>query len=495
MRSNLAANPSAKRLIQRWLDAVGRLAKEKALAKGFLLATCLGLPLVAPATRAFAASPETLEPQLLPLETGGLTADQAAIRAGATSFDTSGRRQAVRAAEAKLEQALAAYFPRVTLTARYTRLSPVTAPAFNVGGRSINIVAPFFDQYLAQANLTIPISDYVLRLSQSYAAASRNRRAAELNLKASRLKVESDARDAYYAWVRAKGQAVVAQRTVLQAKEHLVDATHSFDAGASSKADVLRVESQVASAELVLEQALGLAAITEDRIRTAMHDASPGNYRVGEDLSIEQPPPPDVDDVEALKAEAIDKRLEVRALDETAWSLRSQASATRAGYYPRLDAFGDLIVANPNPRVFPVEDKFTPSWDVGVQLVWTPNELFASRGNAGDLEARAAETDFQKAVLCDSVKLEVMQAFVTFHEAGVAIGTTKRALVAAEEGYRVRRELFKSGRATSVELTDSEVELFRASLDSVNARADYRAARCRLLHVTGRDIVAAEGPK
>ena len=47
--------------------------------------------------------------------------------------------------------------------------------------------------------------------------------------------------------------------------------------------------------------------------------------------------------------------------------------------------------------------------------------------------------------------------------------TTKRALDAAEEGYRVRRELFRNGRATSVELTDSEVQLIRARLEAVDA--------------------------
>jgi outer membrane protein TolC len=94
----------------------------------------------------------------------------------------------------------------------------------------------------------------------------------------------------------------------------------------------------------------------------------------------------------------------------------------------------------------------------------------------------------QKEVLRDSVKLEVMQAYNALREAEVAMQTTQRGLASAEEGYRVRRELFQNGRATSVELTDSEMELFRASLDAVNARANARSARASLLHAVGRDI-------
>ena len=65
------------------------------------------------------------------------------------------------------------------------------------------------------------------------------------------------------------------------------------------------------------------------------------------------------------------------------------------------------------------------------------------------------------------------------------------ARLAASEGYRVRRELFRNGRATSVELTDAVLELFRASLESVNARADLRSARARVLHASGRDVPPA----
>jgi outer membrane protein TolC len=81
-----------------------------------------------------------------------------------------------------------------------------------------------------------------------------------------------------------------------------------------------------------------------------------------------------------------------------------------------------------------------------------------------------------------------MQAYNALREAEVAMQTTQRGLAAAEEGYRVRRELFKNGRATSVELTDSELELFRAGLESINARANMRSARARLIHAVGRDI-------
>ena len=438
-----------------------------------------------PRASAAEALPDTLDTQLVPAVSGGLTSDQVGQRAAETSFDAAARRQALAAADARLEQAKIAFYPRVTLTGSYTRLSEV--PRLFFGGQPF--VLPL-NRVNLQASVTVPVSDYVLRLSQSYAAAARSQRAAQLDQQAAQLKVATDGKVAYYAWLRAKWQLVAAERALAQSKAHFVDAQNAFDVGTSSKADVLRVESQVATAELVVAQAKSVVEINEDQIRTAMHDTSGRRYEVGEDLRIDPPPLPDLDNLTALRAEAMDRRLEVRALDETAWSLREQGKVARAGYYPRLDVFGSAFYANPNPRYFIPEPVFRESWEAGVQLVWTPNDSFNAGAASAEADARASQTTMQKELLRDSVKTEVIQAYNAMREAEVALQTTKRGYAAAEEGYRVRRELFRNGRATSVELTDSEVELFRSSLEAINARATLRAARARLLHAVGRDIPA-----
>ena len=117
------------------------------------------------------------------------------------------------------------------------------------------------------------------------------------------------------------------------------------------------------------------------------------------------------------------------------------------GYYRGSTPFGNVTHANPNPRILLP----TPEFESRVgrrrrSSSWTPNDAFALSAAAAEPEARAAQTEKQKLALSDGVKLEVMQAYQALHEAEVAIGTTQRGLRAAEEGYRVRRELFRNGR-------------------------------------------------
>jgi outer membrane protein len=410
-----------------------------------------------------------------------------------------------------VDQALVGYFPKLSLLARYTRLSPIDQVSLGrivadtgpvpadpntpsvvdpANLRSVNFSFPvLLNQTILQASLTVPLSDYVLRIPQAYTAASGNQRAAALTEKATRLRVAADSRTAYYTWVRSKLQEVVAEQALEQAKGHLVDARHAFDAGTISRADILRIESQVASSQLLLERATNFAAISEAEIRVAMHDDGNASYEVGE--AVDGDPARatgENDNVAALWAEAKTRRLEAQALSESAESLRGQGKVARAGNLPRVDAFADAVYANPNQRVFPSINRFAATWDVGVQLTWSPNDIGASGASSRTFEARASSLVAQRAALEDGIRVEVMQAVNAVGEARAALVSTAQGLVAAEESYRVRRSLFQNGRATSVELTDAETDLTRARLEAINARVDLRIALVRREHATGRDV-------
>jgi outer membrane protein TolC len=438
---------------------------------------------------------------------GGLRAEEVGARVAATSPGVQQREEDRAAAAAAVGQALVGYAPQLALQGRYVRLSKIDAPLIGdlvvAPGAAPGPIAPgaplanvpvrfpvLLDQTTLQATLVVPLLDYVWRLPQLHAAAIGSREAAALSERAARLQAASDGRLAYYAWARARLQVVVAEDALAQARRHLERLQHVFNVGSAPKADVLRVEAQVAASELFLARAHDLERVLEDRLRTAMHDHGRRRYEIGEDLRVELKPLP-AGEVSQLFAEAWHSRLELRALAAAAYGERAHAAAGRAAALPHLDAFGDLVYANPNPRFFPQHDAFDFTWDAGVQLRWSPNEaaqaLFG--GRAGD--ARARRIDAQLAELKDALRGEVMQAYQAAHEADLAIETTARRLDAAEESYRARRALFQNGRATSVELTDAETELTGARLDAVGARIDQRVARVRLWHATGRDVAQA----
>jgi outer membrane protein TolC len=439
---------------------------------------------------------------------GGLGSDEVAARAVDTSFQLRQRSADVQAAAAAVDQSLVGYFPRLSVAGRYARLSDldndplgtfVLAPKSGPGplppnALLVNVpatISPILNSTSLSATLTVPLLDYVLRIPSVHAAAKRSRDAAAWSERAARLQIAADARVAYYGWARARLQAVVAEQALLQAREHLDNARHAFEAGTASKADVLRVEAQVAASELFVARAHDYEAVLEDQLRTAMHDDAGRAYQIGEDLRAVLPvtATPAIRD---LTAEAWSSRLELRVVEASLRAQRAQIEVARAGALPRLDAFGDVVYANPNQRFFPQRDTFDMTWDVGVQLSWSPNETASSLEAVRGARAKAEAIEAQRCALRDAVRGEVVQATEALREADLAVRSTARGLDAAEESYRVRRELFVNGRATSVELTDAETDLTQARLAAVGAAIDQRVARIRFLHATGRDVAPAE---
>lgn len=435
----------------------------------------------------------------------GLTADEVAARTVKNSNQLLAKRKQLEAADASVDRAAAGFVPSLDLSASYTRLSSIEAPQLGLlavpedqapgpipdGAPlvAVPLTFPFlFNQYVLQAQLNVPLSDYVLRTSRGLQGAKHYRAASELDERATKLAVARDARVAYYQWIRAQGVAFVGTQALEQAKGHLNDANNAFQAGLISKADVLRAQSGMKNAELFLERATSNAQLAVTRLRILMRDESGKAYEVGENVLAPRGPLPNTSDEAAAYREAARSRLELKQLFETERALLDQAAVTSADNYPRLDAHAGVQYSNPNPRYFPAEEKFHGSWEASVALSWSPTAIFGATAGTRQIEARAAEVAAQRQDLIDSLKLEVSQALRAERDARFAVSVSEQALVATEEGYRVRRELFRGGRATFVEVTDAETELTRDRLELVNSHIALRIAQVELTHALGRDV-------
>lgn len=425
------------------------------------------------------SSLEGLEPQA-----GGLTSEGVARRALAVSSTVKEKLAQVEAANEKINQTTFQFFPRATFTASYTRTSPI-----NLAFGAITFSFPV-DNYLLDGRLTIPLSDYLLRVADATAAASSSHEAARLSADAAKAKVISDSRALYFNWLRAQAQSVISKNAVERTRARLEDARASFAAGQISKADLMRLEAQVANTELVAQRADSMVSLTTGQLAIVMLDPNPA-YRIGEAI----PPSTDVpeahEDVKALIQEGLARRLEVHAVDESIKALDKGATATRRAALPRVEAFGDATYANPNPKYFPPGPEWHWTWAAGVQATWTIGDAFVNAAAARELDANVKATQAQRVTLRAGIANEVLTAYLDMTRAQAAFETQKTALAAAEEGYRVTTDLFRAGRATSTDLVLSEGELLEAKIGDVNARIDLTIATIALRHATARDLAPA----
>ncbi len=444
---------------------------------------------------------------LVSAQSGGIDNATVGRRAATTSYSAKQSLETLRSAAAQVDAAWSSFLPRLTGTARYTRLSNFTPPSLFPGslvGTSQTTAGPLtggvgslastgavafpiiLNNWLLQASLAVPISDYFLTIQQTYGAALNARDAAAFDEAAARAKSGADGRILYYSWLQAIGAEVVAEEALQDERNHLGDAQNQFQAGNASKADVLRAETNVASAELQVVHAKNFAELAEEQVRVAIHAKPDEKLVPGEDLVT--PPPPFPGAVPQLTTEALSTRPEIKSLQANAVSLHKRADAQKNGVVPSLSAFADGIEGNPNSREIPQSQSWLGTWDLGAQLTWDSSAALTKNATGRDLQAQADALTAAAGNYRDSVVVEVLQDYQAVHEADFSLESTKRELASATEAYRVQRELFENGRGTSTTLTDAETELTRARLDELNARTNVRISRVRLEHALGRDV-------
>jgi outer membrane protein TolC len=412
---------------------------------------------------------------------GGLTADVAAARAAKVSPEARRRREETSSAHAQVEQAKLARLPRVDTTLRYTRLSDVTLPP----GLAMFVTVPL-NNYNADAQLGVPLSDYFLRFPSLIDAAKAGEDASRVAERATQVAASQDARVAYYEWVRSRLQVVVAERLVAQVGRTVDQLSALVEVQRASRADLLRLQAQKAQADLVLVQARDGAVIREEQLRILIGAEPEEQLAIGEDVRAEItiPEPGKVDD---LAREALGRRLESRTLTLAEQALIRQRQAQKTDRYPHLSAFAQANYDNPNQRAFGSSDwQFT--WAVGAQVTWSPNDTLLTGARIDDTDAKIRAIDADRKRLSNGVHTEIVADLQQFDIARAAIVNTRQALVAAEEGYRVRKELLDAERVTAVELVDAETSLTQARIAAIDARIDLRIAWTRLQHALGLDL-------
>ncbi len=511
-----------------------------AMIAAVALASASALAQPAPAPEKPAADPDKLGPGkeavkdkpdpialALAPQPGGLTFESVAKEAIKTSPAVRGKEAELAGSEGAVTSAIVSFVPRVTLGASYTRVSEVdstlgggalvgaategplgvapcpTNAAVNcvvdsaglpVQAQAFSLSSTIPNQVAFTLAVTVPISDYFLRAVQAYNAAEHNEKSLKMSTDAQRLAVVADAKITLLNWVLARGQTIVASASVESAKNQLADMKALRRADKGSDADVLRIEALVAQAEYTEAEARSLEATAESRLRIVMHAPPDRPFAIGVDV-LATPTLPKVGAVDELVAEALKNRLEILSTEEAIRASKEVESTTNAGYWPRLDGFADVLVADPNSRIFPQKDQFDATWDFGLRLSWTLNETFSTIGASKQAKARTQQIDAQKRALIDSVRLEVTQAYAEVVRAAPSIAAADKGVKSAEESLRITKLVYSVGSSTGTALADAENALTTARLRQLSAHVGAHAAIVRLEHALGRDRGSPLAPR
>jgi outer membrane protein TolC len=330
------------------------------------------------------------------------------------------------------------------------------------------------------AALTIPLSDYALRLVPARHGLAAVRSAAGLDAVAARRRARVATVELFYGQLRAEAALAVVEQAKALADRNLIAAKARVDAGAGSKAEVAAFEAQVARGELAVVSTRDAARLTVERLNRLLM-LPDGQKAVAKENLLEPLPVMPLDRGE-LTERALSTRSDLKALDEKLKALEDQETVQRAGYFPRLDGAAEATYANPNQRYFPPPDAFKPSAQVGVQLSWSLTDAVQARAAVRSAEANRAAVEAQRAAVVQQIRIELFDTADRVESVEAQLAASARALDAAGEALRVRERLFETGAGTATELLEAQNTFVAAQFSAVEARVEQRRAR-RLLEL------------
>ncbi|HKP58001.1 MAG TPA: TolC family protein, partial [Polyangiales bacterium] len=418
-----------------------------------------------------------------------LTPDEAAQRAVKTAPSMARAEAAANQARYAAEQANVALYPRLDLTARYSRLSPVSGTTLaeifgDIGmaaGNPNPNTAGLENQYNVgqfQASLQWPVTAFFFSIIPRYKAFQKQADAQRLTSRVTAQSVGLQARETYFNYARTRAQLLVARSAEAQTEAHRKDVEALVNAGSMAKVEYMRAEAQVAAAKVNTVRAQVAVATARSALFTITHIEGDQDLTINEDFTVELPPLADTSD--SLLAKALANRSELKQLRIQLEAIEHTVDAQQGQQLPQIVLGGSAEYSIPNQRYFGENDKWNASWVLFAAATWSPNDWAGYGKGADQARAQMAQTVADLEQLEDNLRIEVSESYEAYNAARAALGAARVGIAAAEESYRVRREQFRAGSAVATEVIDSETDLTNARLDLVNAVIALRIAKARL---------------
>jgi len=287
--------------------------------------------------------------------------------------------------------------------------------------------------------------------------------------------------EAYYGLLSAQRLAGEAEQALLRLKAHLNDAKSFFEAEVIPRNDLLQSEVEEAQGEQDLLAARNQTSLATAKLNLLLR--RPVDTPLGlEDCLVYEPRAVAWD---TLLQKALANRPELSRQRLASEQAEKRITLARADSLPTVTlsasyekAGGDFLVAS--PAYGPTEVKtaqVTARWKF-----WTWGQGDDKVAAARYLYRQSQEAESEAA---DAVTLEVRQAYLSLVEAEKNIGVTKKAIVSAEENYRINEERYRVQLNTSTEVLDAQSLLTRARTNYFVALHKYNLALATLDWATG----------
>ena len=408
-----------------------------------------------------------------------------AVRLGieaSQQLKTSGAR--LDATKARTSQYWNASLPNVSLNSAYTRISDNVTP-FSVKFPGATDAVVLNPQVLNQFTNRLSAQAFVFtgwRAKNFFESAQFLQKAATLDIERDRVEVKNNIVAAYLNLLRLQTSKQIVAESGNVLRTRLSDVKNFVKNGTALENDQLKAEIAVSQLDLsasdlnnAIEVAnfnlgLMLGLLTDTRIEV-------DKKMLFEEKSIANLP---------VYLAALDTRPDIAAADLRRQATLKNVDIARGALYPTVSVGGNFVYNNPNQRVFPQQDAFKGTWDLGVQLSYNLTSLYTTKAQIQEAQANVAVSNAQRQQITEGAKMEVNANYYAYQSALEKIKLTEKVIVQATENQRVMKNRYAAQVILIGELLEADSLVLQAKLNLESAKTDAEAAYYKLQKSVGK---------
>jgi outer membrane protein len=379
-------------------------------------------------------------------------------------------------ANARLSEINTNRLPSLKFSAAYTRLSYITPFILNTPIGDFNISPSILNNYNLKLTLQQPLFTG-FKLSSSTNIAEYNYKATQEEYNKDKQNLIYNIKNAYWNLFKAKKVKEVTDQNVEQVKAHLMNVKNFYEQGLSTKNDLLKVQVQLSESELRQIDAKNAVKLARINLFNVIGIPLNTNSEIPDSIDIRTN---EVNDLNDYTEKALDNRPELKAMQYNIKAGEAGVTFAESDWYPQIYLAGNYYYSEPNQRVFPAENRFKDTWDVGISLSLNLWNWGATADKTDQAEAQLEQTKDSYKIIRDNIVLEVNSNYLNLVQSKDKIAVADESVRQAKENYRVTDETFKKGLALNSDLLDSEVALLQANTNYIQALVDYELAKAKL---------------
>lgn len=383
------------------------------------------------------------------------------------------RQEAIEAARYSKKQACANLLPRLSTSYEYTHVKEKDYlwPDFPVTTN---------ENYQWKATLEQPVFNG-FALINTVKLAGVGQDLAETEFEIEKLDLALKVKQTYFNILKTGQNLDVAAQAVKSIGAHVTVAHSFFEVGKIPAHDLLEAEVRYANAQEELIHAQNAVHIARATFNMLLARSLETPFTIADILTYK----PLSDTYEVYLKQALNKRLELKAIDLSLQRTVLEEQIAKSAYYPEVSLRYDYIKEGDTPDVAGSDYHKKDYWEASAFLTWYFWEWGKTHYSVRQKQSRKKQLQHIRAMAADKIRLEIKEALLALERVEKKIPTTRKAVKLAEENLRIKQKRYQMQLTTSTEVLDAQTLLSEALNHYHNALYDHNLAKARLSRAVG----------